>query len=256
MEIYVIVILCLTSFIAGCVDAIIGGGGLIQTPIALILLPEYSVASIIGSLKIPACSGTSWAALHYTKRVPMNLKLLLVMALVAFVFAFMGSWVLTLVGNSFIKPIIFFVLLGIAFITFTQKEFGQSQQEQRIQQHSVVKMLLMCMAIGFYDGFIGPGTGSFLVLGFIWVLGFDFLHASAHAKVVNLVTNFGSICLFLWKGTILWKIALPMAVCNAIGGYLGATIALKKGNSFLRMAFLAVVFLALMRFGYDLFFHA
>ena len=111
------------------------------------------------------------------------------------------------------------------------------------------------MIIGFYDGFIGPGTGSFLVLAFVSILGFDFLHASANAKMVNLATNFGSICLFILKGKIIWTIAIPMAVCNALGGFLGSKLAIKKGNGFIRIFFLIVVILALLRFGYDVFFN-
>ena len=111
----------------------------------------------------------------------------------------------------------------------------------------------MSLCIGFYDGFIGPGTGSLLVLGFVAILGFDFLHASANAKMVNLATNFGSICLFVLKGKIIWAIAIPMAFCNAIGGWMGAKLAIKKGNGFIRIFFLIIVVATLIRFGYDVF---
>jgi uncharacterized membrane protein YfcA len=108
--------------------------------------------------------------------------------------------------------------------------------------------------VGFYDGFIGPGTGSFLVLAFISLMGFDFLHASANAKMVNLSTNFGSICLFALKGKIIWAIAIPMAICNAFGGWIGAKLAINKGNSFIRIFFLVVIVGTLIRFGYDVFY--
>ena len=107
--------------------------------------------------------------------------------------------------------------------------------------------------VGFYDGFIGPGTGIFFVVCFISILGFDFLHASANAKMVNLATNFGSITLFVLKGKIMWIFALPMAFCNALGGWIGAKLALKNGNEFIRIFFLIVVLCALIRFGYDVF---
>jgi uncharacterized membrane protein YfcA len=113
--------------------------------------------------------------------------------------------------------------------------------------------VVISLLVGFYDGFIGPGTGSFLVLGFVSILGFDFLHASANAKMVNLATNFGSICLFVLKGKIIWAFAIPMAFCNAFGGWLGAKLAIKKGNTFIRKFFLFVVILTLLRFGYDVF---
>jgi uncharacterized membrane protein YfcA len=253
MELYVILLLCLAAFFAGFVDAIVGGGGLIQTPVALILLPNLAVSTVIGSLKIPSFSGTALAARQYLKAVKMHWNLLLTMAVVAFVFAFIGSNLLTKVDNHFMKPLLLVVLIMIAVYTFFKKDFGIHQAKEHSPRRQLVLAVLISVVIGFYDGFIGPGTGSFFVLAFVAVLGFDFLHASATAKMVNLATNIGSICLFLLKGKILWVIALPMAVCNAIGGWLGAKLALRKGNSFIRNFFLLVVVGTLLRFGYDVF---
>jgi len=254
METYIIILLCIASFFAGFVDAIVGGGGLIQTPIALILLPNLAVSSIIGSLKIPAFSGTSFAANQYLKKVDMNWKLLSIMAVVAFASAFLGSNLLTIVHNDFMKPLLLVVLTLIAIYTFTKKDFGIHQAKEHTVKRQLLLAVCMSILLGFYDGFIGPGTGSFLVLGFVSVLGFDFLHASANAKMVNLATNFGSICLFVLKGKIIWAIAIPMAVCNAFGGWVGAKLAIKKGNGFIRIFFLIVVIGTLIRFGYDVFF--
>lgn len=254
METYIIILLCLAAFFAGFVDAIVGGGGLIQTPVALILLPNLAVSSIIGSLKIPAFCGTSFAANQYLKKVDINWKLLSIMAIVAFASAFLGSHLLTNVHNDFMKPLLLVVLTLIAIYTFTKKDFGIHQAKEHTVKRQFLLAFSISICIGFYDGFIGPGTGSFLVLGFVSVLGFDFLHASANAKMVNLATNFGSICLFILKGKIIWAIALPMAVCNAFGGWFGAKLAIKKGNGFIRIFFLIVVIGTLLRFGYDVFF--
>ena len=254
METYIIILLCIASFFAGFVDAIVGGGGLIQTPIAMILLPNLAVSRIIGSLKIPAFSGTSFAARQYLKKVTVNWKLLSVMAILSFCAAFFGSHVLTLVSNDFMKPLLLIVLTLIAIYTFTKKDFGQSKIKNHTPKRQLLYAVGLSVCIGFYDGFIGPGTGSFLVLGFVAVLGFDFLHASANAKMVNLATNFGSICLFVLKGKIIWAIAIPMSLCNALGGWLGAKVAIRKGNGFIRVFFLIVVIGTLLRFGYDVFF--
>lgn len=253
METYIIVILCIASFFAGFVDAIVGGGGLIQTPITMIMLPQLAVANVIGSLKIPAFSGTSFAAYQYLKRVTMNWKLLSIMAAVSFCFAFLGSNLLTKVSNDFMKPVLLIILIGLAIYTFKKKDFGQQKHRTLTKNKQLIYAIIISMLIGFYDGFIGPGTGSFLVLAFVSILGFDFLHASANAKMVNLATNFGSICLFISKGKIIWAIAIPMAFCNAFGGFIGAKLAIKKGNGFIRIFFLIVVILALLRFGYDVF---
>lgn len=246
--------LCIVAFLAGFIDAIVGGGGLIQTPAALVLLPQYPVATVIGTLKIPAFSGTSVAAYQYAKRVQLNYKMLALMACIAFTAAFCGSKLLSMVSNSFMKPLLLIVLVLVAIYTYTNKKFGTHTEKQHSQQQQWWYAAIISVVIGFYDGFIGPGAGSFLVLAFISILGFDFLNASANAKFVNLSTNLGSISFFLLSGKILFSIALPMAACNMVGGWLGAKLALLKGNSFIRIFFLIVVCATILRFAYDIFF--
>lgn len=249
----VFILLCIAAFAAGFVDAIVGGGGLIQTPAGLVLLPQYSVATVIGSLKIPAFSGTSIAAVQYLRRVKLNLTLLLLMGVLAFIAAFLGSTLLTQVSNRFMKPVLLIVLTGVVIYTYRKKTFGQHQHKSHTRRQQLLYCILLSVLIGFYDGFIGPGAGSFLVLGFIALLGFDFLHASAYAKMVNLATNLGSIALFTLKGKIIWTIALPMAASNALGGFLGSRLALARGNGFIRVFFLIVVLGTLIRFAWDVF---
>ena len=248
-----IILLCIAAFTAGFVDAIVGGGGLIQLPISLILLPQYPVANVIGSLKIPSFSGTSFAVVQYIKKVQLQWKQLSVMMLIALLSAFAGSQVLTMVQNDFMKPVLLSVLIFVAIYTYSKKNFGQQQQKNRSIKKQWLYAVLISLIIGFYDGFIGPGAGSFLILSFITLLGVDFLHASANAKFINLATNTGSIILFLIKGTIIWNVAIPMSASNAAGGLLGARLAIKKGNNFIRIFFLIVVTATLLRFGYDVF---
>ncbi len=253
IEVYEIVLLCLAAFGAGFVDAIVGGGGLIQTPIALVLLPYMPVVNVIGTLKIPAFSGTSIAAAQFLKKVKMNWELITIICTVAFFASFAGSELLSIMTNSFMKPVLLVVLAAVAIYTFIKKDFGQQEQKKHSHKMTLVYSVLIALFIGFYDGFIGPGAGSFFILAFISVMGFDFLHASAYAKLANLATNLGSITLFLFKGKIIWMIALPMAASNALGGALGAKLAISKGNKFIRTFFLIIVTLTLLRFGYDVF---
>jgi uncharacterized membrane protein YfcA len=152
------------------------------------------------------------------------------------------------------KPLLLVVLSLLVVYTFAQKNFGQHIVKTHSARTQVFYAVLISFVVGFYDGFIGPGTGSFLVLAFIALMGFDFLHASANAKMVNLATNFGSICLFMLKGKIIWAIAIPMAFSNALGGWLGAKLAINKGNKFIRIFFLVVVIGTLIRFAYDVFY--
>ena len=254
METYVLVFLCLAAFAAGFIDAIVGGGGLIQTPMGLILLPNLPVSTVIGTLKVPAFSGTSFAAYQYLKKVDMNWKLLSIMMLLAFPSAFLGSTLLTYVRNDFMKPLLLVVLSFLVIYTYAKKNFGQHIEKNHPPRTQIWNAIGISFVVGLYDGFIGPGTGSFLVVAFIAIMGFDFLHASANAKMVNLATNFGSICLFILKGKIIWAIALPMAASNALGGWIGAKLAINKGNSFIRIFFLVVVVGTLIRFAYDVFF--
>jgi uncharacterized membrane protein YfcA len=249
----VLLFLCIAAFFAGFVDAIVGGGGLIQTPMGLILLPNFPVATIIGTLKIPSFSGTFFAALQYLKKMEMNWKLLISMMIFAVPSAFLGSTLLVYVSNDFMKPLLLVVLSLLFIYTYVKKSFGQQADKSHSARQQIFYAVLISFFIGFYDGFIGPGTGSFLVLAFVTILGFDFLQASANAKMVNLATNFGSICLFMIKGKIIWLIAIPMAVCNALGGFIGAKLAIKKGNTFIRIFFLIVVLGTLIRFAFDVF---
>lgn len=249
-----ILLLCMAAFAAGFVDAIVGGGGLIQTPAALILLPGYPVVTAISCTKIPSFSGTLFAAFQYLKKVKLQYKLTVIMCIIAFFASFAGSELLSIVSNEFMKPVLLVILIAVAVYTYTKKDFGQHQ----VRDHSTKKELWIAigisLTIGFYDGFIGPGAGSFLILAFISLLGYDFLHASAQAKMVNLATNLGSIVLFTIKGKIIWAVALPMAACNAIGGMLGARLAIMKGNRFIRIFFLIIVMGTLLRFAWDVLF--
>lgn len=250
-----LLLLCAAAFCAGFVDAVVGGGGLIQTPAALVIMPGMPVVNVIGSLKIPAFSGTGIATLQYRRKVAVNWQLVAIAAPLAFGASFAGSEVLSLVPNAFMKPVLLVVLCGVAIYTYTKKSFGQAEARQLPPRREKAVAAIAAICIGFYDGFIGPGTGSFLVLAFVALLHFDFLKASAHAKLLNLSTNLGSIVLFMLKGKIIWAIALPMACANALGGFAGARLAIKKGNGFIRIFFLLVVIGTLLRFLWDVLQH-
>lgn len=249
-----IILLCLVAFVAGFVDAIVGGGGLLQTPAGLVLLPQYPVATVIGTLKIPAFFGTSSAAVQYARRVKLDYRLLLGMCLMAGVAAYAGSALLNAVSNSFMKPFLLIVLIVVAVYTYANKNFGVHNEKGHSRKQQWRYVILISTVIGFYDGFIGPGAGSFLVLAFVGLMGFDFIRASANAKFVNMSTNLGSIIFFVLKGKIIYSVALPMAACNAAGAVVGARLAILRGNKFIRIFFLAVVCITITRFAYDIFF--
>ncbi len=249
-----LILLCLAAFAAGFIDAIVGGGGLLQTPATLLILPHYPVATLLGTTKIPSIAGTTLAAIKYSKKVKFNFKVLVACASTAFVAALSGAFLVSRIDNSVIKPIILVVLILVALYTYFNKQFGIHQEKNHSAKKQVLMAAVSGLLIGFYDGLIGPGTGSFLILVFIAILGFDFIGASAHAKIVNIATNLAAILYFSSTGNILFQYAIPMAIFNVCGAYLGTKLALLKGNKFVRIFFLIVVFGTILRFAYDILF--
>ncbi len=249
---YELILLCLVAFAAGFIDAIVGGGGLLQTPATLLILPHYPVATLLGTTKIPSIAGTTLAAFKYSRQVKFNLKVLAACASTAFFAALTGAFLVSRIDNAVIKPVILVVLILVALYTYFNKQFGIHQEKNHSVKKQVAMAAVFGLVIGFYDGLIGPGTGSFLILVFIAVLGFDFIGASAHAKIVNIATNLAAIIYFSYSGHILFEYAIPMAAFNLCGAYFGTRLALLKGNKFVRIFFLIVVFGTIMRFAYDI----
>ncbi|HSC55145.1 MAG TPA: sulfite exporter TauE/SafE family protein [Phnomibacter sp.] len=248
-----IIIVCIAAFAAGFIDAVVGGGGLVQTPAMLITFPNAPVATLLGTVKIPSFCGTAVAAYQYNKRIDIRWKLIGWVALAAFAAAMFGSYMVSVLNNGLLKPIILGVLILVALFTYTRKTLGHQHDEVPYAE-ALWKGVISGLVIGFYDGFIGPGTGSFLVLVFITMIGHDFMHASAHAKMINLATNLASIIYFSISGNILFHLAIPMAICNMAGGWAGTRMALLKGNAFIRAFFLLVVTGTILRFAWDIFF--
>ncbi|MBC8054911.1 MAG: sulfite exporter TauE/SafE family protein [Sphingobacteriaceae bacterium] len=248
-----LILLCIVSCCAGFIDSIVGGGGLLQTPAMLIILPHYPVATLLGTTKIPSLTGTAFAGYRYSRQVTINWKLLSAVIPAAFTGAVLGAYVITIIDNTQIKPVIFILLLLVAVYTYRNKNFGLHTARNYSYTSQVLMGTISGFVIGFYDGLVGPGTGTFLILVFIAVLGNDFIHSSAHAKYVNAATNLAAIIYFASTGHILYEYAIPMALFNLGGSYLGTKLALLKGNKFIRVFFLLIVFGTILRFAYDIF---
>lgn len=249
-----LLVLSLLAFVAGFIDAAVGGGGLIQLPALLIQFPETPVATLFGTNKIAALSGTTVAAYQYSKRIKYNYPLLMTISLAAFIASYLGAKVVSHLNVNALKPIILIVLILIAIYTFLKKDLGHFQTKSLSHSRTMVYGSLIGAVVGFYDGFFGPGTGSFLVLGFVVILGFEFVAASAYAKVINCMTNVSALIVFIRQGNFLLQIAILMAVCNVAGNFAGSRLALKKGNGYIRILFLVIVTIMIIRYGYDIFF--
>jgi uncharacterized protein len=248
-----IIALIVLSFTAGFIDAVVGGGGLIQIPALLINLPNQPLATLFGTNKIASLSGTSVAAYQYSKRIKFDYKLLVIISFFAFVASYFGAKTVSLIKVEALKPIILVILILIAVYTFIKKDLGSVRTKKLTSRKQLVFGSFIGTIVGFYDGFFGPGTGSFFVLGFVVVLGFEFVTASAYSKIINCMTNISALIVFIRQGNYLLGIAILMAGCNILGSVAGSRIALKKGNGFIRIIFLVIVILMILRYGYDVF---
>jgi uncharacterized membrane protein YfcA len=237
---------------AGWIDAVVGGGGLLQTPALLVAFPAIPTATLLGTNKLVAITGTSSAALTYARRTTLDWRFVALAASVATPAAAGGALVATALPGSVFRPVIMAVLLVVGAFVTLRPDFGRTHIPVRLsRRRAMVAAALSGGGIGFYDGVIGSGTGTFLIITFLLVLGADFLHGSAMAKVVNVGTNLGALLVFIVQGHILWLLGAGMAVGNITGGMLGARMALKRGASFVRYALLVVVLALVAKLGYD-----
>lgn len=250
---WLIAALCGFAFLAGFLDAVVGGGGLIQVPALLILMPDTEIATLLGTNKCVSFFGTSAAVWQYSRHVQLPWRAILPTAATAMLFGYAGAATVSHLDPRALRPLILFVLVLVLAYTLRRKDFGRTHAPRPGKVAQLLAGLATGAAIGFYDGFFGPGTGSFLVLAFVAVFGFSFLHASASAKIVNAVTNLAAIAYFVPRGHVIPELALPMAACNLGGGLLGSGMAIRRGSGFVRLLFIFVVGLLVLRFALDVF---
>lgn len=245
---------CLFAFFAGFIDAVAGGGGLISIPALFILLPGSTLpATVLGTSKLAAFAGTTAATWRYLRVVRLDPRVVGPAAVSAPLASAAGAWAVHLANPAVFRPLVAVLLVGVAVYTFIKKDFGAVPAPRFGPGARLVLSGVAGAAIGFYDGFVGPGTGSFLIFAFIGVFGCDFLLASATAKAINWATNAGALAFFIPAGNVLYGLALPMAACSVLGGLVGARTAIRKGSGFVRALFLAVVTAVIGKFLWDAF---
>jgi hypothetical protein len=236
-----IVFLLVCSALAGYVDAVVGGGGLILVPAFFSAYPLAPAATLLGNNKSVSLWGTLIASWNYSKKIDLPWRKLLLSAVFAAACSFLGAWTLNLVSSDALKKILPLVLLGVLSYTLINKNLGNSH-EPRFRGHAELFVMMMVAGlIGFYDGFFGPGTGSFFIFIFVRLLRYDFLHASGAAKILNSASNAAALCLFVLQGKIWWAVTIPMAICNILGSTMGTKMAVKHGSGFVRWVFIGVV---------------
>ena len=253
MSIEVLIFLALAAGFAGFVDAMAGGGGLIQLPALLIGLPNKELPLILGTNKVPSIFGTTAAARNYFKNIKPDIPLTISMMGPAFIGSITGAAFAATIPKDFFKPFIVFLLITVAIYTWRKPALGMNENLKFTHKKRLLFVALIGLLIGFYDGIFGPGTGTFLVFFLVSGIGYAFLKASATAKLVNIATNAGAILSFQLTGHIWWQLGLLLAFANVAGAVIGSRLAIKGGSPLVRKVFLAVIFLLIARVAWDTF---
>lgn len=245
-------LLCGFALLAGFVDSIVGGGGLIQVPALFVLLPQLAPATLLGTNKFVSIWGTAAAAWQYARRAPLDWRAILPTAAAALLFGFVGARTAAAIPVDWFRPLVLMLLLAVLAYTLWKKDLGALHAPRLGARATLIAALLTGSSIGFYDGLLGPGTGSFLLFAFAGLFGFSFLAASASAKLINVVTNLAALVYFTTHGHVRYEFALPMALCNLTGSVIGARLALRLGSGFVRKVFIGIVAALIARFAWDI----
>ena len=248
-----LILLLAAALFAGFVDAVAGGGGLIQVPTLLMALPAESPATVFGTNKLSSIFGTANATLRYARRIALPWGIALPAAASAFLFSFAGAVAVAWLPKEVVRPLVLGLLVLVLAYTAIKPNFGAVSGSRLAPRQERRRALAVGAVLGFYDGFFGPGAGSFMIFAFVRLFRLDFLHASSAAKVVNFSTNAAALAYFVPSGHVLWITGLAMAAFNIAGALLGARLALRHGSGFVRGVFMVVASLLIARLGYDTF---
>jgi uncharacterized protein len=242
-----LILILIAAFSAGCIDAIVGGGGLIQTPALFSVYPHIAPSTLLGTSKFAAVFGTSNAAWRYSQKIQIPWRGLMPLALLVLLTATCGAVAATLVPPKVFRPLVPVLLLGVLIYLLRNKALGNAHQPRVFERKHHALAALLIGAIGFYDGFFGPGTGSLLMFVFMRLYGYDFLNAAASARVLNVATNLAALAYFGVHGYVLWHVGIGMAIANIAGSILGTRFALRGGSIFVRKIFIVVVSALILR---------
>ena len=247
----VLALLALAALAAGYVDAVVGGGGLIQLPALLIGLPQASPVELLATNKLSSICGTTVSSATYYRRIKPDPQTFLPLMLFAFIGSVAGALVASNIPRSAFDPIVLVALVVVGAYVVLKPELGEVTELRFAGRHHTAAAVVTGLAVGFYDGALGPGTGSFFVFSLVGLLGYSFLEASAKARLANWATNLAALCVFVPQGAVLWKTGLVLGVCNLVGGYVGARTAVARGAGFVRVFFIVVVSAFVVRLGGD-----
>jgi uncharacterized membrane protein YfcA len=247
----VLALLALAALSAGFVDAVVGGGGLIQLPALLVGLPSASPVQLLATNKLASICGTTVSSATYYRRIRPDPKTFLPLMLFAFLGSAAGAVAASHIPRSAFDPIVLVALIVVGAYVLLKPSLGEITELRFAGHHHTAAAIGVGLVVGFYDGALGPGTGSFFVFSLVGLLGYSFLEASAKARLANWATNLAALAVFVPQGAVLWKTGLVLGACNLVGGYLGARTAVSRGARFVRVFFVVVVSAFIVRIGGD-----
>jgi len=245
-------LLALAAACAGWIDAVVGGGGLVQLPALMVAFPHAAPAQLLATNKLGSICGTSVSSATYLRRVRPDLRTALPLAVMAFAGSMAGAALASHIPRSAFNPIILVVLVAVGAYTLFKPSMGQLENLRHAgSRRHYATAGAIGLGVGLYDGALGPGTGSFFVFALVSLLGYRFLEASAKAKLANFATNLAALVVFIPAGAVAWRVGLVLGVANLAGGYLGARTAVSKGAGFVRAVFVVVVGAFVVKLSYD-----
>ena len=234
-------VLALAGLAAGFVDAVVGGGGLVQLPALVLGLPGVAPVHVLATNKLASVCGTTVSSVTYYRRVRPDPKTFVPLMAFAFAGSMAGAAVASRIPANALEPIVLVVLVVVGTYVLFKPDMGHLTELRFAGHHHTIAAISAGSVIGFYDGALGPGTGSFLVFSLVGLLGYSFLEASAKARLANWATNLAALVVFVPQGAVLWKVGVVMGLANLCGGYVGARTAVSQGSRFVRIFCVLVV---------------
>lgn len=252
MSVELIGLLLVVALLAGWVDAVVGGGGLVQLPVLLLALPGAPPAAVLATDKLSSISGTTASAVGFARNATMEAKVAVPAGVLALGASGAGAATAAAVPAAVFRPFVLVALLCVAGVVVLRPRLGTQQAPSPLDQGRVFGVVaLVGVALPYYNGLVGPGTGAMILLALSGLMGMDFVTGSATAKVVNVGANLGALLVFAAQGHVYWLLGLGMGACNVLGAQLGTRTALRRGSGFIRATLLCVVAALLLKLGFD-----
>lgn len=242
-------IICTFGFLAAAVDAIAGGGGLISLPALLIVGVPPHLA--LGTNKFAASMASLNSSITFARSGKVHFPLVRWQIPFTLIGSLLGAWSVLRVSSAFLSKAVLVLILLVGIYTMLHKNLGMKNKFQGLNSRNIVLGCMFALALGFYDGFFGPGTGSFLIFSFITLFGFDFVVASANSKVLNFTSNFAALLIFAWNGKILLSYGIPMAIFMILGSYVGTRLAIQRGAELVKPIFITMSLLVAAKLIYQ-----